>query len=317
VITRHPSPLRYPGGKTSLTAFLTEVIDLNNLDGAVYVEPFAGGAGAALKLLFDEQVSKIYINDLDKHIYCFWKAILNHTSEFTSLIRETRVSVAQWRKQQKVFVNFTKHSTLEIGFATFYLNRCNHSGVLNGGPIGGIDQTGEYKINARYNKAELQSRIEKISLYRDRIIVKNLDGVAFLDWVFKERKVDPDKSLVYMDPPYFEKAASLYDVYFHDSDHQKLAKYLAQTHKFRWIVSYDDSALVRKLYKDRLNILLMRYSVKTVRIGRELVISSSNCLLPTHLLGTQLNGFASPNRSRINARNCLLKEETSGTGIRA
>jgi DNA adenine methylase len=307
VITRHPSPLRYPGGKTSLTNFLTEVIHLNNLDGAVYVEPYAGGAGAALNLLFDEEVSEIFLNDLDKRIYCFWKAILNHTAEFVKLLRDTPVSVSQWKKQRAIYANPSRCSVVELGFATFYLNRCNHSGVLNGGPIGGLAQTGEYTIDARYNKNELQKRIEKIAMYRERITVKNLDGIAFLNWVFNEKKVVPERTLVYMDPPYFDKAARLYDVYFRDSDHLTLANYLSVTHAFRWVVSYDDSATIRNLYKDRLNVLLMRYSVQTVRLGRELVISSSNCHLPQHLLGKQVNGLSASQKSAVKRKVALRK----------
>ena len=301
MITKHPSPLRYPGGKTSLAPLLTEVVKINDLGGGVYIEPFAGGAGAALKLLLAEQVSEIYINDLDKKIYSFWMAILNQTDDFIRLLRSTPITVWQWRKQKAILKEPGKHSRLEVGFATFYLNRCNRSGVLNGGPIGGINQDGNYKIDARFNKKELQQRIEKIALYRDRITVKNLDGIAFLNWIFSNRTVDAANSLIYMDPPYFKKASSLYDVYFRDSDHRKLADYLKQRRPFRWIVSYDDTALIKRLYKDRRHVLLMQYSAHTVRLGRELVIFSSNCQLPRNFLD------ARSNKSLITATNNKTK----------
>jgi DNA adenine methylase len=287
---RHPSPFRYPGGKTSLAPFLAEVIRTNGLEGGVYAEPFAGGAGAALKLLFYEVVSKLYINDRDQRIYSFWQAILNQTDEFIKLVENTPLTVRQWRKQKSILQANRRHSILEIGFATFFLNRCNRSGVLNGGPIGGLDQTGNYKIDARFNKKELQRKIEKIALYRDRITVKQMDAVSFLSWLFSKGAVNPERAFVYMDPPYFEKAARLYRIYFRDSDHTALAAFLNQWHTFRWIISYDDTSYIRKLYRDRLTVFLMKYSVHTTKTGRELIISSPNCALPPTLLGSHLAG---------------------------
>jgi DNA adenine methylase len=276
----HPSPLRYPGGKTALAPFLTDVIRLNDLSGGAYIEPFAGGAGAALKLLFSQLVSRIYINDKDPRIFAFWKAVLDETDQFIDRIGTVPLTVAQWKKQKRVFENWKQHSKFDIGFATFFLNRCNRSGVLNGGPIGGVDQTGNYKIDARFNRQELKRRIETISLYRDSIVAKNLDGVKFLDWIFAVKKLDPKECLVYLDPPYFEKAHSLYKVYFDDSDHRRLADYINQKHSFRWIVSYDNASLIRALYKGRWETCFMRYSAHTVRVGRELIIPSQNCVLP-------------------------------------
>lgn len=276
----HPSPLRYPGGKAALVPYLTEIIRLNGLEGGIYAEPFAGGAGAALQLLFDEQVSEIYINDLDEQIYSFWKAILNHTDEFIALLKTTPVSVRHWRQQKAVLKDPKRFSRVQVGFATFYINRCNHSGVLNGGPIGGVEQTGNYKIDARFNKRELQNRIERIALYKDRITVTRRDGVAFMKWLFHDQGLDSSKTLVYMDPPYFEKAATLYDVYFRDSDHQALAKYLRSKHPFRWVVSYDNVGSIKTLYRTKLRGFLMQYSAHTARLGHEIIIPSSNCQLP-------------------------------------
>ncbi len=287
---KHPSPLRYPGGKTALTPLLSEVLSINGIDGGVYAEPFAGGAGAALKLLFGEHVSKIFINDLDKRIYSFWQAILFQTDRFIELLDKAPISVKHWRVQKSIFENYQQHSQLDVGFATFYLNRSNRSGVLNGGPIGGINQTGNYKIDARFNKAELKKRVQRIALYRERIEVKNLDGVAFLKWLVEGSTIDMNKCLVYMDPPYFEKAPELYYVYFKDSDHLKLAKYLTRKHIFRWIVSYDNADAIRCMYKDKLNYFSMKYSVRTVRSCQEIIISSSNCVLPKQYFNIEKKG---------------------------
>ncbi|MEW2639883.1 DNA adenine methylase, partial [Vibrio cholerae] len=74
-----PSPLRYPGGKTAITPMVSDIIGANNLRSAHYVEPYAGGAGLALSLLFNKVVPHIHLNDLDLSIWAFWYSILNHT----------------------------------------------------------------------------------------------------------------------------------------------------------------------------------------------------------------------------------------------
>ncbi len=276
----YPSPLRYPGGKTLLTQFLTETIQLNDLVGGTYIEPYAGGAGAALSLLFSEQVSRVVINDKDPAIFWFWKSILQRTDEFIGLIEKTNVTVRMWRRQKSVLQNPSGHSGLEIGFATFFLNRCNRSGVLNAGPIGGVRQAGKYSIDVRFNRDGLIRKVEKIGLYRERISVSNLDGVTFLRRFAGTRNAEKGKCLVYMDPPYFDKARRLYAFYFRDADHERLAGYLRGGPEYQWIVSYDDSAAVRRLYPGEKNVLLKSYSVHSARIGRELVIASRGCLLP-------------------------------------
>lgn len=277
---RHPSPLRYPGGKTSITEFLSKAIRLNRLEGGTYIEPFAGGAGAALGLLFSERVSEVNINDRDPCIYAFWKSLLRHTEEFLEKLKRTPVTVQTWKEQKAIVRDTRKRSLVDLGFATFYLNRCNRSGVLNAGPIGGMKQDGNYGIDVRFNKDRLRKKLEKIALYKDRIRVWNLDGVAFLRRLFKKRGTSRDVSLVYMDPPYFEKAHRLYSFYFREADHERLADYLNQYADFRWIISYDDTPSVRRLYSGSKSVLFKSYSVHSIRIGRELIISSRNCILP-------------------------------------
>jgi DNA adenine methylase len=276
----YPSPLRYPGGKTLLTQFLAETIRLNNLVGGTYVEPYAGGAGAALSLVFSEQVSRIFINDKDPGIFWFWKSVLEHTDEFTGLIDRSRVTVDAWKYHKSVLRHPSGHSGLHIGFATFFLNRCNRSGVLNGGPIGGLRQNGNYAIDVRFNRRQLIRKVQKIGLYRERITVSNLDGVTFLRRFAARETNDVRRCLVYMDPPYFGKACRLYTFYFKDADHERLAAYLKERPGYRWIVSYDDSAAIRKLFPGRKIVLLKSYSVHSARTGRELVIASPGCHLP-------------------------------------
>ena len=276
----HSSPLRYPGGKSFLTNFLAETIALNGVEGGTYVEPFAGGAGAALNLLFGEHVASIYLNDIDPCISSFWKAILNETEDFVRLVQDSPIDVTTWRAQREIVKNPQGCSLLEVGFATFFLNRTNRSGVFNGGPIGGLDQKGDYAIDVRFNRKELRRKIERIALYRDRITVSGKDAVDLLKQFGESERWPKNSTIVYLDPPYCDKGKTLYSKFFRDAEHTRLADYLNTCGAFRWLVSYDDTSLVRRLYHGEKNVLFMSYFMHTVRIGRELVIASADCELP-------------------------------------
>ena len=202
--SKHYSPLRYPGGKSSLSCFLATLIKNNKIENCTYVEPYAGGAGAALTLLFLEKVDSIIINDLDKAIYSFWKAILNHTDKFVEKIQNVEISIEEWRRQKEIYRN--KRSTqLDLGFAAFYLNRTNRSGIIEGGPIGGVNQTGKWLIDARFNKADLIERIKNIASYKSRIKVSNKDGIELLKLLHTNKNY-----FIYLDPPYYVKGSCLY-----------------------------------------------------------------------------------------------------------
>lgn len=195
----NPSPLRYPGGKAVLSQFLGEVIRENGLADGVYVEPYAGGAGAALNLLFGEHVREIVLNDIDRCVFAFWRAVLNQTETFTGLVRQTRITIPEWKRQRKIYKTSSRKPQIALGFAGFYLNRCNRSGIMvNGGPIGGIRQTGKWKLNARFNKPALISRIERVALYKSRITACNEDALDFLRQIRMD--CDPERTLVYLDP---------------------------------------------------------------------------------------------------------------------
>lgn len=170
------SPLRYPGGKSKFYDYIREILKCNNLIGETYIEPFAGGAGLALKLLFNNDVKRIVINDFDPAIYSFWYSILYETDAFCGLIDSTPITLDEWKNQRNIYMDNSDYTSLKLGFATFYLNRTNVSGVIKGGVIGGQEQTGTYKMDARFNKENLIKKIMKISGYRDQIVLLKQDA---------------------------------------------------------------------------------------------------------------------------------------------
>lgn len=264
------SPLRYPGGKGLLYSRLRTIIRENDLTSCVYVEPYAGGAGAALALLVSGQVERIAINDLDPAVYAFWNAVVTQPVEFTALVNSVELSVNEWEKQREVYLTSTRDGNLTLGFATFYLNRTNRSGVLNGGPIGGKDQAGNYKIDARFNREGLTERIRLIALHADRIAVTNEDGLHTI-----QRYSTQDDAFIYADPPYFEKAGSLYLNAFNDSDHRALAECLKNVQRAKWILTYDNVPQVAELYSDlRRRLFALNYSAHRVMKASEVMVFS-------------------------------------------
>lgn len=263
------SPLRYPGGKSSLYNYFCKIIEKNKLSKIVYIEPYAGGAGAALSLLLSKKVEKIIINDLDYAIYSFWKSSVFHSDEFIKKIESTSVNIKEWRKQKGVYKN-KNSSEFDLGFATFFLNRTNRSGIIEGGPIGGIKQEGKWKIDARFNKKDLIDRILKISLFKDKIIVSKFDGVDLLKKLEKKRNL-----FIYLDPPYFEKGSSLYLNHYTDKEHKKLANFLNTNTQLNWLLTYDNSPSIESLYLQRkIKEFSINYSAYEKRKASELMIFS-------------------------------------------
>lgn len=239
------TPLRYPGGKGRLGAWLAELLDHNNLIGGVYIEPYAGGAGAAMYLLVNNYVEKVVINDVDPVVYAFWWAVLNDTERLAEMILETPVTMDTWHKQREILLGSIPVGSTELGFATFFLNRTNRSGIIKGGVIGGQKQTGKYLIDARYNKQRLAARVLKIGALRDRVQVFNLDAIQLLSssgFSFGER------SLVYLDPPYYEKGSQLYRNHYLPEDHKRISEAVCSL-RSPWIVTYDNCDEIKKLYE--------------------------------------------------------------------
>ena len=145
-------PLRYPGGKWRIAPFFENVIRLNGLSLTQYIEPYAGGASLALSLLFTELVSEIHLNDIDPAIYAFWYSVLTRNQDFIQLLNQTQVTPDEWQKQKAIYAKGATSDQFALGFATFFLNRTNHSGILNAGMIGGRKQQGTWKIDARFNR---------------------------------------------------------------------------------------------------------------------------------------------------------------------
>jgi DNA adenine methylase len=264
------SPLRYPGGKGKLSDWFLNLMRANKISGGTYIEAYAGGAGIALFLLLKENVRQIIINDYDPAVYKFWYQVLNNTDEFTSWISTVNVTMDEWYKQHEIITsNYKRENSFKVAKAFFFLNRTNRSGVVKGGVIGGKDQKGNYKIDARFNKEELIERIQRIAKFKNRIKLTNKDAKEFLGTY---SNYDDPKSLIYLDPPYYKRGGELYMNAYTDDEHKDISREIIRL-KTPWVLTYDNHPRIKELYKKiKKYYLPVRYSAQARRLENELLL---------------------------------------------
>lgn len=264
------SPLRYPGGKNKTYQYIKNLVRLNDL--TTYIEPFAGGSAVALRLLINNDVNRIIINDYDRGIYAFWYCIINHTNEFIDKIRNTEITMNEWYIQREIQKNKDSANLFDLGFSTLFLNRTNRSGIIKAGVIGGLNQNGNYKMDCRFNKKTIINRIKTIASYSKQIKVYNDDAIDFIQNEIKKTR----KSLTFFDPPYYEKGPELYTNFYTHDDHVELAEVINQQMKNRyWILTYDIAEEIEKLYSRYENEkYYLNYSVAKPTRGQEFMFFS-------------------------------------------
>lgn len=237
------SPLRYPGGKTQITPFVVDLARTNGLDRGVYAEPFAGGAGVAWRLLLNGDMTEVWLNDIDLAVFTFWDAVVNRPDPLCERILRANIDMQNWHKQRAILAD-PSSKALDLAFATLFLNRTNRSGILKGGVIGGKEQTGNYKLDCRFNRDELINKIQRIHLYRDVIQLSRLDAELCLR---KWSKSLPKRALLNIDPPYFTQGRDLYLSFYTPDDHARLA-HLVRKLDVPWMLTYDDTPEIEALY---------------------------------------------------------------------
>ena len=270
------TPLRYPGGKSQLAPFVVEVLRANNLFYGSYVEPFAGGCGIAWTLLLNRYVTEVHINDIDRSIYAFWSAVLRDTDALCERIRSTPVTIEEWHRQKEVQAA-SRPKRLDLGFSTLFLNRTNRSGILKGGVMGGHKQDGDSRLDCRFNRDGLIAKIERISRHKNNIHLHCMDAEKFITDELADVGRD---ALVNIDPPYYRAGPELYTRYYDHDDHVSLARAVGRI-KQRWMVTYDDSEEIRRIYKKFPTYTQeLMYFAQVKRIGTELLILDPKLKLP-------------------------------------
>ena len=272
------SPLRYPGGKGKLASCREYMIDQLGHRGGTYIEPFAGGAGIAMELLLRNVISRIVINDYDKAVWSFWKAILTETDRFVEEIRTVPLTVDEWQKQHEILVTKNDKYSFELGFAAFYLNRTNRSGIIKGGVIGGQEQAKDWKMDVRFKREELVTRIQRIAARKKDIKLYNKDVNSFIkNYV----PLYEENALIYFDPPYFRKGQQLYMNFFNYKDHVRIEQEIREHVNCDWIITYDYEPQIEEIYHNyNLRLYDLNYSVSTKRKANELMIFKDGIIIP-------------------------------------
>ena len=268
------TPLRYPGGKRKLANYIKKLVVQNDLVGGRYVEVYAGGCAVAIELLVEGYFDNVAINDIDPAVYAFWWSVLNETDSLIKKIVDTPVDVDTWKAKREIIRHPKEYSLLEIGFSAFYLNRCNRSGILKGGVIGGLKQDGEWKIDARFNKDNLISRIELIGENSGKIKLYNDDAI---DFIKKQIDVKDKPDLMYLDPPYYNKGKGLYRNFYKHDDHVMISNYVKTIENVNWLISYDNVPEIESMYEQEKKLVYaLSYTAQNKIRGSELLIFSEN-----------------------------------------
>lgn len=273
----NPSPLRYPGGKYKLYNYVEALVKANGC--TTYIEPFCGGSAIALELLFNNIVKRVILNDYDYTIFCFWNSILNNTDDFIDLIKNTDITIQEWNRQKEIRKKPNQHSSLEIGFSTFFLNRTNRSGIIDkAGPIGGKDQSSKYTIDCRFNKEKLIDQVKKIASYKEQIQLYNIEALDFIDQVILKTR----NSFTFFDPPYYSKGPGLYTNFYNHGDHVNLANHITLEMKSRkWIVTYDNVNEIKNMYAKEDSIQFkLQYTLQEKKSASEVMFFSKNITRP-------------------------------------
>ncbi len=276
VEARYLSPLRYPGGKGRLARYVGGLIAAQPRRSCRYVEPFAGGAGVGLRLLFDEYVDEVVLNDLNPGIAAFWRSMFTDTNALLERVAACDLTIEEWHQQRSVYLEGAADD-LDLGFATFYLNRTNRSGILDARPIGGLEQTGKWRIDARFDREKLSARMRVLSRYASRVVIREEDGIGLV-----ERCLADGDSFIYADPPYLAQGDDLYLDTFSWDDHERLSEILRSA-PTGWLLTYDADPRVRSdLYRGlRCAEFQTSHTAAQQHVGDEYAVFADRLVVPS------------------------------------
>lgn len=297
------SPLRYPGAKRQLVPVIESLIDANIPPPRLLVEPFCGGATTTLRLLGAGVVEHGVLSDVDPLVAAFWRTAAFDSRWLINAMHEEEVTVARWDWWRTASPRGRRERALKC----LFLNRTTFSGILHGraGPIGGRAQTSAYKIDCRFGLGGLTRRIEGVAdlASTGRLLdVWEADWRTALDRIPKRfGMLEPSEVVVYLDPPYVEKAMWLYEWSFESTEHTDLAKTLTADAPYGWLLSYDDNRTARDLYAGRPGQRLLHISNRYTAAGSE------TRTVKDEILVTNLTTIPSSGRYRL--------LDSQGTGI--
>lgn len=249
------SPLRYPGGKVRMASWLVEVFDqlVMPMDVEVWVEPFGGGAGAALMALEAHEVPEAWIVEANPALAAFWTTIMSDDGRLAARVETTVPTLDLFTQSREIVAAALARQPgvdpEELGYAAFLLNRCSRSGMVLGnvGPIGGKHQTGRHTVGSRFHGERLAARIRAVSAFGQRFRVHEGDGISYIEDL--PGSGIADEVFVFADPPYLGVGNALYAQGMQLAQHERLATALRSCTS-PWVLTYDAHPGVLDLYPD-------------------------------------------------------------------
>lgn len=270
-----------------MAPWLSDVFDslLGPVDVEVWLEPFGGGAGAALTALMSGRVPEAWIVEANPALAAFWRTAMDDGPALARRIEGTTPTLESFNAARELVADAlagdASIDTFELGMAAFMVNRCSRSGMIipNVGPIGGKSQSGDHTIAARFNAPALAERIRAVHALGARFRVFGGDGISFLEQL-PESGVG-DEVFAFVDPPYTGVGNDLYAIGMDDDLHQRLAAALNKLES-PWLLTYDAHDQVPLLYPERPVLAFdIPHSAGSSRIGQEYLVLGPGMRQPT------------------------------------
>jgi DNA adenine methylase len=255
----------YVGGKSLLKPRILEA--LSRFEKSPYREPFFGGGSVGLHMMAYYR-SEVWVNDWDVAIHCLWQCVKRFPDQLKALVREFQPSRDNFYKLKAFLLSnpvpVGDDDIIRVGFAKLACHRTSYSGlgVMSRGPRG-PDETLVRKWSPDY----VCEQTDKLHPHFQRVRLTQGD---YSDLILDES----EKSLLYLDPPYYKAGPVCYQHSFRHPDHVRLSGLLrATTHD--WLLSYDDHPAIRNLYQDWSDIATIEapYSITSKKTKTELLIS--------------------------------------------
>lgn len=225
--TKLKAPFGWVGGKTKLAK---DIIDLIPANHSIYIEVFGGAAS----VLYQKQPSKLEVlNDINGELINLHRAIRNNPQTLSMFLNDLFIS-------REIFDDIRKRKMKpknNIERAAFYYYQLTQSFGSKGDNFAMATKSGRKPKN-------IYRDFKKIS---DRLKYVTIENKSFFELI---PLYDKEDAFFYVDPPYVSTESYYKNTGgFGIKEHEQLAELLSKI-KGKFLLSYNDSVVVRELYKD-------------------------------------------------------------------